>query len=209
MGSEALLTNAIPKPQNIENVAADSSQISENGQPIQNCIMHQLIDQGNIQNGHHIENGSLHENADGFSVRRLQLSDHKKGFVELLGQLSPTRPLSQEEFQERFAELVSMGPDHHICVIEDPVSCRVVATGSIFIERKFIRGCSKVGHIEDVVVDKGARGLRLGHRVVKHLVDHAKATGCYKVVLYCKPELREFYQKCGFMEKNVQMAFYF
>jgi glucosamine-phosphate N-acetyltransferase len=102
-----------------------------------------------------------------------------------------------------------MGPDHHICVIEYPSSCRIAATGSVFIERKFIRGCGKVGHIEDVVVDKGARGLRLGQRVVGHLVDHAKATGCYKVALYCKPELREFYQKCGFMEKNIQMAYYF
>ncbi|KAF3328944.1 glucosamine 6-phosphate N-acetyltransferase [Carex littledalei] len=208
MGSEAFVANVNPKGQLVEN-GTENTQIIENEEEIQNGVINELLVEKSIENGHKIENGLANEYGDGFSVRCLELSDHKKGFVELLGQLSTTQPLSEEEFQERFAELASMGPDHHICVIEDPSSCRIVATGSVFIERKFIRGCSKVGHIEDVVVDKGARGLHLGHRVVKHLIDHAKATDCYKVILYCKPELREFYQKCGFTEKNVQMALYF
>jgi hypothetical protein len=38
-----------------------------------------------------------------FSVRALEISDNKKGFVELIGQLSPTCPLSEEEFQVCFA----------------------------------------------------------------------------------------------------------
>jgi glucosamine-phosphate N-acetyltransferase len=85
----------------------------------------------------------------------------------------------------------------------------IIATGSVFIEKKFIRGGSKVGHIEDVAVSKTARGLHLGQRIVKHLVDHAKAAGCYKVILACAPEVREFYEKCGFEEKNMHMAVYF
>ncbi|KAJ4765015.1 Glucosamine 6-phosphate N-acetyltransferase [Rhynchospora pubera] len=144
-----------------------------------------------------------------FKIRQLEISDHAKGFTELLGQLSQCPSLSQSEFEARFADLVALGDDHHIAVVEDPTSGRIIATGSIFIEKKFLRGCSSVGHIEDVVVDKATRGGHLGQRIVNYLIDRAKAVGCYKVILDCTPELRVFYEKCGFVEKNVQMALYF
>ncbi|MQM18484.1 hypothetical protein Taro_051478 [Colocasia esculenta] len=148
--------------------------------------------------------------ADGLlPIRRLQPSDKSKGFVELLSQLSPCGPISDEEFLARFSELAAHGDDHAIVVVEDEGTGRIVATGSVFVERKFLRGCGKVGHIEDVVVDAAARGKRLGQRVVGHLVEHARAAGCYKVILDCTAELRIFYEKCGFKEKNVQMAVYF
>ncbi|KAI4341967.1 hypothetical protein MLD38_026634 [Melastoma candidum] len=103
----------------------------------------------------------------------------------------------------------SLGDDHVICVIEDVASRKIVATGSIFVERKFIRGCGKVGHIEDVVVDGSTRGLSLGKRVVSFLADHARSVGCYKVILDCSMDNRAFYEKCGFKQKEVQMVRYF
>ncbi|CAL9169943.1 probable glucosamine 6-phosphate N-acetyltransferase 2 [Musa acuminata AAA Group] len=143
-------------------------------------------------------------------LRRLEISDNAKGFVELLSQLSPaTSPLSDADFLARFADLAALGDDHLIVVADDQRSGRIVATGSVFLERKFLRGGSKVGHIEDVVVDAAARGQHLGQRVVRYLADHAKAAGCYKVILDCTPDLRSFYEKCGFTEKNIQMALYF
>ncbi|RWW77403.1 hypothetical protein BHE74_00014451 [Ensete ventricosum] len=143
-------------------------------------------------------------------LRRLEISDNAKGFVELLSQLSPaTSPLSDADFLARFTDLSALGDDHLIVVAEDQRSGRIVATGSVFLERKFLRGGSKVGHIEDVVVDTAVRGQHLGQRVVRYLADHAKAAGCYKVILDCTPDLRSFYEKCGFTEKNIQMALYF
>ncbi|CAA6661587.1 unnamed protein product [Spirodela intermedia] len=134
-----------------------------------------------------------HEADSLLPIRRLQASDKSKGF----------------EFLSRFAELASHGDDHAIVVAEDEQTGRIIATGSVFVEKKFLRGCGKVGHIEDVVVDASARGRRLGQRVVRHLVGHARAAGCYKVILDCSAENRGFYEKCGFQEKNVQMAVYF
>ncbi|XP_022008497.2 glucosamine 6-phosphate N-acetyltransferase-like, partial [Helianthus annuus] len=84
-------------------------------------------------------------------------------------------------FEKRFEEFKSYGDDHVICVIEDVASSKIVATGSVFIEKKFVRNCGKVGHIEDVVVDSSARGLQLGKKVVGFLADHARLTGCYKI----------------------------
>ena len=50
----------------------------------------------------------------------------------------------------------------------------IIATASLFMELKFIRGCAKCGHIEDVVVDSSYRGLRLGLRVIEALMAAAQ-----------------------------------
>ncbi|GAB2215003.1 hypothetical protein Droror1_Dr00019375 [Drosera rotundifolia] len=114
-----------------------------------------------------------------------------------------------KEFEDRFRELSTYGNDHLICVIEDEDSERIVATGSVFIEKKFIRSCANVGHIEDVVVDASVRGLHLGKKIIDFLMKHAESKGCYKVILDCKEENIPFYEKCGFKPKEVQMVKYF
>ncbi|KAK4749925.1 hypothetical protein SAY87_027374 [Trapa incisa] len=144
-----------------------------------------------------------------FQVRRLQITDKSKGFIELLRQLSVCDSVSDDEFRDRFQELNYLGDDHVICVIEDGNSGKIVATGSVFIEKKFLRNCGKVGHIEDVVVDRDARGLQLGRKVVAFLTEHARSMGCYKVILDCSTENMAFYEKCGFKQKEVQMVQYF
>ncbi|KAL5983283.1 Glucosamine-phosphate N-acetyltransferase-like protein [Asimina triloba] len=144
-----------------------------------------------------------------FPVRRLQITDKSKGFISLLGQLTVCDSISDEQFEARFQDLTSSGDDHVICVIEDEHSGRIIATGTIFIEKKFIRNCGKVGHIEDVVVDSSVRGKRLGQKIIQFLSDHAQALGCYKVILDCSIENKRFYEKCGFKQKEIQMVRYF
>ncbi|EXB88704.1 Glucosamine 6-phosphate N-acetyltransferase 1 [Morus notabilis] len=143
-----------------------------------------------------------------FRVRRLELLDKNKGFIELLQQLTVCDSVSDKEFGERFRELSSLGDNHLIGVIEDQFG-KIVATGSVFIEKKFIRNCGKVGHIEDVVVDGSTRGMQLGKKIVEFLSDHARSVGCYKVILDCSIENRSFYEKCGFKQKEIQMVKYF
>nr|GMD89788.1 glucosamine 6-phosphate N-acetyltransferase [Ipomoea batatas] len=146
---------------------------------------------------------------ENFRIRRLEIADKSKGFLQLLSQLTVCGAVSDEEFKERFEEVAKYGDDHLICVIEDVRLGKIVATGSVFVERKFIRSCGKAGHIEDVVVDSSVRGLQLGKRVVEYLVNHACSVGCYKVILDCTEDNKPFYDKCGFMKKAVQMVKYF
>ncbi|KAG2686607.1 hypothetical protein I3760_09G013600 [Carya illinoinensis] len=144
-----------------------------------------------------------------FLVRRLQISDKSKGFIELLRQLTFCDSVSDNDFEDRFHEISSLGDHHVICVIEDETSEKIIATGSVFIENKFLRNCGKVGHIEDVVIDSNARGMQLGKKVIAFLTDHARSMGCYKVILDCSLENRAFYEKCGFKQKEIQMVKYF
>uniref|UniRef100_A0A0E0K4G9 Glucosamine 6-phosphate N-acetyltransferase n=1 Tax=Oryza punctata TaxID=4537 RepID=A0A0E0K4G9_ORYPU len=155
--------------------------------------------------------GDVAETDCSVQIRRLEVTDHEKGFVDLLSQLSACPDLTASEFAACFADLAALGDDHVILVAEDPAAPerRILATGCLFVERKFLRGGGKVGHVEDVVVDAAARGRGLGIRVVCRLVEIAKEAGCYKVILDCTPELRAYYAKCGFVEKGVQMAIYF
>lgn len=37
-------------------------------------------------------------------------------------------------------------------------------------------------------------------------MDQAKEVGCYKVILDCSEDNVNFYQKCGFTKKEVQMV---
>ncbi|KAF0935160.1 hypothetical protein E2562_030441 [Oryza meyeriana var. granulata] len=154
------------------------------------------------------------ETDDSVQIRRLEVTDHERGFVALLSQLSACPDLTASEFAACFADLAALGDDHVILVAEDPSAAaaperRIIATGCLFVERKFLRGGGKVGHVEDIVVDAAARGRGLGLSVVRRLVEIAKEAGCYKVILDCTPELRAYYAKCGFVEKGVQMAIYF
>ncbi|CAN6454107.1 unnamed protein product [Victoria cruziana] len=144
-----------------------------------------------------------------FHVRRLEVSDYEKGFIDLLSQLTVCPPVSLDEFRARFMEIEALGDDHVVCVAENADQGRLVATGSVFVERKFVRGCGKVGHIEDVVVDSASRGMRLGKRVIGFLSDHARSVGCYKLILDCSPDNTGFYELCGFVQKELQMAMYF
>lgn len=142
-------------------------------------------------------------------IRRLEITDKNKGFIELLRQLTVCDSVSDKEFEDRFRELASEGDDHVLCVVEENETGKIIATGSVFIEKKFIRKCGKVGHIEDVVVDANARGMQLGKKIIEFLTEHARSMGCYKVILDCSAENRVFYEKCGFKEKEIQMVKYF
>lgn len=148
-------------------------------------------------------------NDEKYKLRRLEITDKKKGFIELLQQLTVCDSVSDKDFEDRFEELVSEGDNHVICVIEDGNTGKIVATGSVFIEKKFIRNCGKVGHIEDIVVDASTRGMNFGKKIVEFLTQHANSIGCYKVILDCSAENRVFYEKCGYKQKEIQMVKYF
>ena len=61
-------------------------------------------------------------------------------------------------------------------------------------EQKFIHKGGLVGHIEDVVVSKGFERKEIGRKIVESLLDVAKDRGCYKTILDCKDDVKEFYE---------------
>lgn len=94
-----------------------------------------------------------------------------------------------------------------ICIIDS--AGRIVGTGAIFLERKFIHELGKVGHIEDIAVRPDQQGKKLGLRIINALEHIAEKLGCYKTILDCSAANEGFYIKCGFKRAGLQMSLYY
>ncbi|KAJ2829001.1 Glucosamine-phosphate N-acetyltransferase-like protein [Coemansia erecta] len=140
-------------------------------------------------------------------MRPLELTDFRKGYMDCLSNLTVTGEVSEQMFAESFEEMQRAGC-YFVAVVEDLHTEKIVASGTLMVEQKFLRGCGRVGHVEDIVVAKGQQGKRFGVTIVKQLLEIANATGCYKTILDCSADNVAFYEKCGMEQKSVQMALY-
>ncbi len=77
------------------------------------------------------------------------------------------------------------------------------------MEPKFTHNAGFVGHLEDLVVDRGLRRKGLGRRIVSELLHFAKSAGCYKVLVDCAAANTPFYASLGFEHRNAAMGRYF
>uniref|UniRef100_A0A183CN08 U2 snRNP auxiliary factor large subunit n=1 Tax=Globodera pallida TaxID=36090 RepID=A0A183CN08_GLOPA len=146
-----------------------------------------------------------------YVLRPLSLNDADLGFVELLEQLTSVRPLSVEQFKDRFTQLSGQKPrGYHIFVIEKESSKKIVATATLVLEWKFIHSCGARGRIEDVVVDREERGKHFGRILNEYLVSLARNLGVYKLSLECVDQLVPFYEKFGYLlimdDENIDQA---
>lgn len=142
-----------------------------------------------------------------FIIRKLQKEDYHNNYLDLLRHLSIINPdnISYTDFCKWIDSLKS-----DIFVIVDTLNNnKLVGSGTVIIEPKFIHDLSSVGHIEDIVIAPDYRDRGLGKLLINNLVENAKKLNCYKVILNCDPSNIKFYEKCGFTQKNVQMALYF
>ena len=147
-----------------------------------------------------------------FNLREVVNNDYHKGFLELINQLfkmpgflTPEgRSMDFEGFRVIQDTIRLQGGI--IYVIEDLVSKKIIATGKLIVEQK--SHGSKMGIIQDVVTDSNYRGSGHGKKLILKLLEIAKNNKCYKVVLNCNPENIDFYQKCGFKTKGVEMTYY-
>jgi glucosamine-phosphate N-acetyltransferase len=148
-----------------------------------------------------------------FRARPLEPRD-KEGFLKLLSQLTTVGDVSEAMFNEQLAKIERRDREH-IIVFErlNPADRKagepeVLACATLVVEHKFIHGGRCVGHVEDVVVDSSTRGTGLGKMMVGQLTDMALAAGCYKILLNCAEKNIGFYEKCGYVVKEVSMAKY-
>ncbi|RVD86684.1 uncharacterized protein DFL_004947 [Arthrobotrys flagrans] len=143
----------------------------------------------------------------GYTIRELQKTD-KAEVLAVLTVLTTVGDITDAAWDERF-EYISKHDDTYtiLCIIDD--KGKVCATGSLIVERKFIRNCGLVGHIEDIAVAKDQQGKKLGLRMINALDHIAEKAGCYKSILDCSESNRGFYEKCGFKFAGIEMAHYY
>jgi len=134
----------------------------------------------------------------------------KEQYLLLLSELSSTTYLETEIFLKNVVRISKMGIII-VGVIHDTSnnSIEIIASGTIIVEPKIIRGGKNVGHIEDIVVAKHMRGKDISQKILGILKLVARENNCYKVILDCDDSIKNVYVKNGLNIKGVQMAEYF
>jgi len=133
--------------------------------------------------------------------RNIAKKDLEQVFV-LLNQLKEM-DVSKIDNEKAWNDFITNSSSNSIVGIYDD---KVVAYGSVVVENK-VRG-EVAGHIEDIVVDTEVRGKMIGVSLIKELVKVAKNKGCYRITLFCKESLINFYSRNGFEVNNVVMKKY-
>lgn len=129
--------------------------------------------------------------------------DRRDEIIFLLSQLTSCPVLDHNRFNNIINNLNS---NHNIYIyIKDN---RVVGIITLLIEQKLIHNGACVAHIEDLVVDKDYQKQGIAKKLVNFCLNKLSSDKHYKIILNCSNELKEFYKKLGFEEKNIQMAKY-
>jgi len=129
-----------------------------------------------------------------FELRPLQQGDFTRGFLESLAHLAPV-DLTAEEAIRIWRGRNAAGVRTVVAVDGDG---NVLGTASLILEHKFIHRGGTIGHIEDVAVHPSHGGKGVGSAVVRALIELARQSGCYKVILSCNDQNLAFYSRLGF-----------
>ena len=142
-------------------------------------------------------------------IRELDFDDFNN-FMNLIKQLNNNILMNERKFIDYLLNIKG-NSDKFIFVIEDEIDdiTYLVGTCCIMIEQKIIHNYGLVAHIEDLVIDKKFKGNEYGSKLLKNCVNIAKQLKCYKIILNCKEEVKEFYVKNGFEFKQLQGSIYF
>lgn len=114
-------------------------------------------------------------------LRPLSSSDYARGHLTLLATLTVCPDIGPTAWSTRYSEIVALTGTYYPLVIVDKETDDLVATGSLVIERKFIRGAGLTGHIEDIAVSDKMQGKGLGKKLIEALSAVSEAVGAYKV----------------------------
>lgn len=133
----------------------------------------------------------------------------KEQYLLLLSELTSTSYIETNLFLKNIERISEIGYIIVGVITDSSNNIEIIASGTIIIEPKIIRGGKNVGHIEDIVVAKHMRNKGITCKIINILKLFARERNCYKVILDCNNELKNFYIKNGFHIKGVQMSDYF
>ena len=137
-------------------------------------------------------------------IREIEEDDLEKGFLETLDFLRNASSLDKNKAKE-ILKKIKQNPNHIIHVAIDDE--KIVGSTTLFIEQKFIHDGGYVGHIEDVVVRKDYERKGIGIKLITSMLERAKEKNCYKTILDCKDDVKQFYERIGFKRESNGMRY--
>jgi len=134
----------------------------------------------------------------------------KSKYINLLSMLTSVSDLNDNQFHQLLSKINQNSLIWIACINEVTSSeFDIIASGTLLIEQKFIRGGMNVGHIEDIVVHNNNRKKGISQVILDKLKEFAKNNNCYKIILDCKESVSHVYIKNKFEINGLQMSYYF
>jgi N-acetylglutamate synthase-like GNAT family acetyltransferase len=137
------------------------------------------------------------------TIRLAKESDIPR-LIELLAQLSLDEP--RERMDESAADVyvsafdeIAGDPRQQLFVLE--AGGRVVGSACLIIIPNLTHQGRPYALAENVVVDADSRSSGYGELLMRHIMQKARAAGCYKLALTSnkqRPDAHRFYQRLGF-----------
>ena len=137
-------------------------------------------------------------------IREIRENDLENGFLETLDFLRKVSDLDKNKAKE-ILEKIKQNSNQIIQVAIDDK--KIVGCITLLIEQKFIHDGGHIGHIEDVVVRKDYEGKGIGMKLVTSMLEYAKRKNCYKTILDCKDDVKQFYERIGFKHESNGMRY--
>lgn len=144
-------------------------------------------------------------------MRPLASTDYARGHLRVLASLTTVGDPGEAAWKERFAEMAksyASASKYYVVVVVSKETDQLVATGTVFLEPKFLRTLASAGHIEDISVDASMQGKGIGKQLIAALTALSERSGAYKTLLDCSDDNVPFYRKCDYETKGVSMAKY-
>src|SRR3989338_2210756 len=138
-------------------------------------------------------------------LRILKPEDYELGFNQLLTEFCHTHiEISSETYRDRITNPNAV----YLGAFEDIVGIpRMIGFGSVYLLYK-IHYDRPIGCIEDIIIASEFRHQGIGAQLITKLVELAKQHQCYKIELYCIPELEAFYRHIELVKYGIEMRRY-
>lgn len=148
---------------------------------------------------------SLNEDEE-LLLRPLEVHDHTKGYLQLIfDDVENADHAEQERVFEEYLSLQESCPDtYYTVVVENVKQNKIIASGTLIVEQKFIHEIARRGRIENMIVSQQYRRMKIGSVVLGLLTYLAEQLGCYKTTLNCHNDVVPFCEKMKYLHEPGQ-----
>ena len=118
-------------------------------------------------------------------------------YDELADSRITAAPSDRESSEPLLAEILA-DPARHLILAT--VDSRVVGTADVLVVANLTHRGRPWAIVENVIVAEAERGTGVGKALMEHLIELARAAGCYKVQLLSgkqRSEAHDFYRRLG------------
>tara|TARA_Y100000389_G_C17268188_1_gene416551 strand:+ start:217 stop:651 length:435 start_codon:yes stop_codon:yes gene_type:complete len=109
---------------------------------------------------------------------------------------------------DKLKEIIKNLPDNHNIYLFFKDN-EIIGAITLIIEQKIIHDGKCVGHIEDYVIKEEHRKTEVSSMLLNYVKILCEQNNCYKIILDCNPLLEDYYNKKGYKNKGIYMAYYF